>query len=447
MERQVTKLKKGEIKVTAQSNERHFRQQIAQGVSGTHLGLWLLVPFLLKLEVWQLLEDWLGKDPLDLRMGLQLVNEAALCTNRLRAKNTFCHQGFALSNGLSFLPTDKQIHLLCNPLSIQQSQALQLALARQRFECKHYHSPYILAIDPHRIPTASKRIMAKKKKKPEQAAQKMVQTFFCNDAITGQPLCSAIGSSGVPCTKAGLELLGLLDQLPLDSAMLLADTEHFTLELLSAIKGHPRFDILLPAPNTARIQSMLPQLDYREHWPGYAIGSGNFKFAESDQTFHLIAQRTGLKKEDLLFKPFISTFPENDFTQINQQYPKRWTIEEFFNFDGPMRWDRASTLNLNIQYAKQTAALIAQAACFELKSLLPQPFSQWTALHTAETCFLGLDGNLKVVGDTIKITFYNVPKELNLHQYFSNLPAKLRQQGINPNVPWLYGFKIDFVFR
>ncbi len=111
-----------------------------------------------------------------------------------------------------------------------------------------------------------------------------------------------------------------------------------------------------------------------------------------------------------------------------------------------MAWTRASTWNLNIRYAKQSAGLLAQAACFELKKLLPQPLSQWTAKHTAQSIFLNMDANLKVKDDTIIITFYNAPNSLQLQKHFSNLPAKLAQQGINPKIPWLFNFKLDFRF-
>jgi Transposase DDE domain len=395
VERQLTKRKAEKIKVNAASNERFFRRQLAQGLNGTHLGLWLLSPFYLKLGAWDLLQSWLGADPIQMRMGLQMVQEAALCSNRLRPKNTLCHQGFALANGLSFLATDKQIHLLSNEITIAQSRGFQQCLAKKRLHLGHYGSATILAFDPHRIPTYSRRIMPKKKKKPEMKTQKMLQTFFCNDALSGQPLGFTIASPGVSCTKASIELVEWLEKIPISSALLLADTEHYTVELLTLIKEHPRFDIIVPAPDHQRIRSLYDQLDFQEHWPGYALATTDFRFIDSDQSFLLIVQRTGLKQEDLHFKPFVSTSDLEAFVQVNQYFPKRWTIEEFFNFDGSMAWSRASTFNLNIRYAKQSAALLAQAACFEFKKLLPKPFKQWTAEHFAiprlrDFCSIGM---------------------------------------------------------
>ena len=112
-----------------------------------------------------------------------------------------------------------------------------------------------------------------------------------------------------------------------------------------------------------------------------------------------------------------------------------------------MAWNRASTLHLNIRFARQSAALIAQAACFELRQVLPNPYKTWTAKHLAQTIFLGFDGDVKVSKDTIIITFYNVPDKLGLRKHFENLPDKLLQQGIDPKVPWLYDFMVDFRFK
>lgn len=444
---QVSKRRKVSIRMTCSTNERRLRQQLAQRISGTHLGLMLLLPFHLKLGTWPLLQQYFGtnSDDLACRMALQMVNEAAICTHRIRAKNTLCNQGFSIVNGLCFLPTDEQIHQLSYGQTIQQSLDLQLALARRRKLLNHYNSANILALDPHRIVTHSGRIMPQKKKKPKAKSAKMMQTFFCNDALSGQPFGFGIASPGRSCTKASMQLINFLDNIGLDSALLLADTEHYTVELLSAMLVHPNFNIIVPAPKSKRIRNQYQQLDFQQHWPGYAIACSPFQFKGCQHTFQLIVQRTGLTH--FFYKPFISTSQQDAFLQINQLYPQRWSIEDFFNFEGHMGWNRAATMNLNVRFAKQTAALLAQAACFELKQILPQPFKQWTAPHMAKSIFLDFDGDLKVSDDTILITFYGVPQHLKLHEYFTNLPQRLIRSGINPKVPWLFDFKVDFVFK
>ncbi len=56
-------------------------------------------------------------------------------------------------------------------------------------------------------------------------------------------------------------------------------------------------------------------------------------------------------------------------------------------------------------------------------------------------------GYLKVRNDTIIVTLYNVPDELNLRRYYENLPEKLEKECIDPRVPWMYNFKLDFRFK
>ena len=45
------------------------------------------------------------------------------------------------------------------------------------------------------------------------------------------------------------------------------------------------------------------------------------------------------------------------------------------------------------------------------------------------------------------VTFYNAPNAHHLRQHDEGLPQKLTGQNINPQVPWLYNFKLDFRFR
>jgi len=52
-------------------------------------------------------------------------------------------------------------------------------------------------------------------------------------------------------------------------------------------------------------------------------------------------------------------------------FPKRWNIEEFFNCEADLGWNRASTLNLNIRLGKLSLALLAQAASYQLRKNLP----------------------------------------------------------------------------
>jgi len=49
--------------------------------------------------------------------------------------------------------------------------------------------------------------------------------------------------------------------------------------------------------------------------------------------------------------------------------------------------------------------------------------------------------------DTIVITYYNAPNVERLREHYEGLPGRLQSEHIDPQVPWLYGFKLDFRFR
>jgi len=56
-------------------------------------------------------------------------------------------------------------------------------------------------------------------------------------------------------------------------------------------------------------------------------------------------------------------------------------------------------------------------------------------------------GRLLVIDDTILVTFYNAPNTEQLRLHYENLPDKLEKEGVEPRIPWFYGFKLDFRFK
>ena len=380
------------------------------------------------------------------RMSLQMVHESALCVNGVRKRQNMCHQGFELLNGLSFICSDKEIHQLLNQHTVDESIQMQINLGKLRQANDHYKGD-LLAIDPHNIIAYSQREMVMKKDRPTNPSQKVLQTFFCIDSQTGQPLCCMLGSSGQVITNATIDLLKMVNMIINQPTLLLADTGHFTSNFLSFVKHEELFEIIMPAPNTQKVYTILKEMDYERKWAGYAVGDKDYFFDNNKDRFYLLGQRSGEVCRDYKYKGFISTSKEDYLKMISQDYPERWTIEEFFNFESAMGWNRASTLNLNVRYGKMSLALIAQAASYQFRKKLPKPYRQWTADTLADSIFRGIDGDIKVVDDTIIVTFYNAPEMYNLRNNYVNLPQKLSHEGINPKIPWLFDFKLDFRFK
>jgi len=439
-----------------QSIERDVRQLLANKVSGNMVGIWLLIPEYLRLGAWDLLKTWscMPDEQVQTRLALQLVNESALCVNGIRQKRTVSQKGFELANGLSFVATDVAIHDLLDSHCVAEAQRLQIALGKIRQTFGHFRGK-ILAIDPHRIKSYSKRQMVRRKKdNADPKPNKMAQTFFCLDADTKQPVCFTTASSARTVTQATPELLNLTaDILKFreQKSLVMADTEHYTTELFDWISSKNQFDLLVPMPYNSSVKKSIgtiPDGAFKRHWAGYATTSCCYQMLDSSYgPYCQFIQRKGETEEDYDFKAFLCTSDRDELEDLSVSYPKRWHIEEFFNNEQALGWNRAGTMNINIQYGKMTMALLAQAAIFMMRQRIGDPVAQWDSEHIAKDFFKGLEGDIRVKHDTIIVTYYNVPNPELMKSNYENLPDKLSSEGIQPTIPWLYDFKLDFQFK
>ena len=204
----------------------------------------------------------------------------------------------------------------------------------------------------------------------------MIQTFFALDTESGQPIGCGIGSPGANTTRATIDLLNMT-KLVNKNALILADKEHFTEHLTRSIDQNSSFEFLVPAISTERIQKIERSQTYQRKWAGYAVAETMFNFAGHKEKYRLISQREGESTKDYKYKSFLTLSNKPTTQLLTEMYHKRWSIEEFFNFDGAMGFDRASTFNLNIRYRKMSLALLAQAATYQLRKKLPKPYNRW----------------------------------------------------------------------
>lgn len=419
------------------------------------MGIWLLVPEYLRLGTWDLLQGWTEKpgETVEPRLALQLVNEAALCTAGVRQGRSLSQKGFELANGLPFIATDNAIHQLLNAHTVADAQNVQRAFGQIRKVSGHY-AGHLLAIDPHHMRSYTKRQTRRHRHNQNERAVKTVQTFFCIDADTHQPLGFTIGSSAKTASQGTKELLELANSIlqpEQGQTLVLADKEHCCGDIFEFIANKTSLELLTAMPNTKqRRQKMqrIPADTFTEHWVGLATATRPYHFTKHpDLGLHQIIQRCGENKEQYLFNSFLCTGTRDEVQTLIKDYPDRWHVEEFFNANQELGWKRAGTLNLNIRYGQGTMALLAQGAIHQLRQRLGKPQSDWDAAHLAKDIFNGLDGDIRVANDTITVTFYNAPNTDQLRQHYENLPQKLTKEGVDPRVPWLYNFKLDFRFK
>jgi len=386
-------------------------------------------------------------------VALQLVHEAALCVTGVRPQRTLSQKGFAWLNGLPFVVSDRAVHQLLGAHTIAEAQTLQVALGLLRRASGHCCGT-LLAIDPHRVRSDSKRQMRRHRKDNDAKPTKVAQTFFVLDADTHQPVCFTTATASRTVAQATPELLDLARTILKPDAhgtFVVADTEHLTAALFDDVHQRTGFALLVPMAMHAslckRLEAIPPE-QFTPQWAGYATTKQPYTPVKSQSgPFYQLIQRLGERPEDWQFKAFLATTDCDEAEALSRAYPKRWHIEEFFNANQALGWKRAGTQNLHIRYGQMTMALIAQTVVHQLRSRLGEPIAGWDASHLAQSFFQGLDGDIRVTDDTIIVTYYDAPNVERLREHYENLPEKLLAQNVNPRIPWLYDFKLDFRFR
>jgi hypothetical protein len=234
-------------------------------------------------------------------------------------------------------------------------------------------------------------------------------------------------------------------------ALVLADCEHFTVDLLKQVRQDGRFHLLAPMPQQPyfrkRLQAIRPE-QFTPQWAGYATAKVPYDPLHDEQPpLTMMVQRFGEKADQFTWNAFVCTADRPELATLTQDFPKRWHIEEFFNTHQAMGWQRAGTQNLHIRYGRMSLALIAQAATHQLRQHLDETTAAWDAKHLAADLLAGMEGDIRVRDDTIVVTYYNAPMSDQLRAHYEGMPARLAAENIDPHIPWLYDLKLDFRFR
>lgn len=439
------------------SLERGVRQMLADKVSGNLAGIWLLLAEHLRLGTWDLLCGWTGQPTprVEPRLAMQLVHEAAICLTGVRAHRTLQQRGgFELANPGApgpFVATDAAIHELLAEHTVADSTRRQVALGKIRRSLGHFQGK-LLAIDPHRVPSYSKRRMRPRAEKGTSRPIKMAQTFWALDADTHQPVCLTTATTARTVVDATPELMDLANNIlqPMPGqTLVIADAEHFSGELVDDVHQRTGFDVLVPIPNQPAYRRSFQAIAadaFTPRWAGFATAKLPFKMGHGG-TYYQYVERSGERPAEWHYKGFLSTKDGNEVDALTRDFPQRWHVEEFFNANQALGWKRAGTTNLHIRYGQMTMALIAQAAIHQLRTRLGEPFTNWDASHLAKDLFFRMDGDVRVTHHTIIVTYYNAPNADRLRVHYEDLPKKLAAEGIRPEVPWLYHYKLDFRFR
>ena len=430
-----------------------MRDILARKACGSLFGLWLLIAEFRILGTWERLVRWTRKphDAVEPRLALQLVNEAALCSTGIRARQRMCNKGFELANGLPWVATDTAIHDLLDAHSAHDACAYQVELGRIRRACGHLPLR-LVAIDPHRVRSSTIRRMVKAVPSPGAPPTSIANLFFAIDAESKQPVAFTLHTSDQTTSQATPGLVQLIHDIAPDAFVrTVADAEHCTHSLVSHFAADPNASLLTPLPVTKamlRFCRAIPDTDFVHVCAGFAYATAFYSSHVFD-SLRVLVQRIGMHPDDFSFKPFALSDDPGDrpLSLLVSDFPDRWHIEEFFRNDGHIAWDRAATHNINIRFNHMALALDAQAALHQFRQRIPSPFSSWTAPALAHDLLAALDGDVRVCRDTILVTFYNAPFDSSTADFYRHLPSALERINVDPRIPWLFDFKLAFRFK
>lgn len=145
----------------------------------------------------------------------------------------------------------------------------------------------------------------------------------------------------------------ILAPLSTEKPLVAADAEHYAVELVDHVHVETPFDLITPMPNRKSDQKrrqQIPPEQFTRHWAGYATAVLPFTPHHSrGGPYYELVQRHAERPDEWYFSGFFSTTDRDPVHALTSDYPNRWHIEEFFNFEQSLGWRRAGTMNLNIR--------------------------------------------------------------------------------------------------
>src|SRR5258708_25948940 len=221
---------------------------------------------------------------------------------------------------------------------MEQAQQLQIRLGQLRRASGAFPAQ-VLALDPHRQISYSKRDMVERRPAANQPASKQAQSFFLLDAKTCQPLCLTHASSAQTIPTATAQLLqmpqAILGSTGQSAPLIVADLAHFTTELIDLVRRDTPFDLLVPLRSTQNLhqhyRKIAPERFVRR-WAGFATTTETFKPVGStlSQPCYRYVQRTGEDPDNYHFKGFACTAQRAEVPALTSDFPDSCHIDEFF---------------------------------------------------------------------------------------------------------------------
>ena len=228
--------------------------------------------------------------------------------------------------------------------------------------------------------------------------------------------------------------------------------EHYTTELFDHVRRNTPFDLLVPMKNDRPLRRQLLALDpeqFTRRWAGIRHDQAilpRCRMARKKPYFQF-AQRTGETPREYRFGAFLSTTDRDEVETLTLDYPKRWHVEEFFNAASSLGLEPRGNIESQHPLRPDDDGLDRSGRAPPVAPSPGRAVFRLGRCSPGQVALGGLEGDVRVCDDTIIVTYYNAPDAGQLRQHYEGLPDRLQSEHIDPHIPWLYGFKLDFRFR
>lgn len=430
---------------------KNLLELLTAGVDTYFGGLFLLIPFLLQIKVWDLagmLWPFKGKGSKGLtptQVFLALFFTALGGLKNLNRVRNIQDTGLFLAAGLPKVPSAATLHRYLDSLNEKCLPGVKLKTARLLKRIGLIRGR-IINIDIHASEYFGKQALPKGRHGTKRKAVKCWCTMVAHDQDTNNPILH----------ETYLRHLNPFEVLPgfiarIRSVVggapwftLVFDREFFKVEFFAQLTRMPKTKFITLAKNYKTVVEQLeavPESAFKKLCEGKELAATYLHVTDCPARLRLIL----IKLLDT--GKLIGIITNDEKTQPDMlvlRYARRWRIENFFK-------DVNALLKLDhlpgIRQPKIDGMFYIKFLVFSMFNYLRQQLGGQFASMNIESMFESLfhkKARLKIENDCLVVRFSYFKGQETIVERYRYLNEKLRYQNIDPRVPWLESLKLEF---
>lgn len=437
------------IEVTRQSIQTNLEALLKKGFTTTHAGGFFFIPYLMELDLYNALGQLSAPKTTGIpneRVALQLIFEPLFGYKKgIRTVDPVSQTDFGVLSGLPFICSPATEYRFLAESTTERSESFQKHQAKRLLNL-NYITGNILNMDGHSIKLFSRKGMKNSYLSKDQAYGKAIRTFYTQDQATNKPLFAKAAYSGTTVAQVTPQLVEANKEILGKSFLCVCDKEWFIGKLLDQLDQIHGVQVLLPLKRTAkRLQEM------------EAIPFEKFKYRYENQPIaKLVTDIDGFTGKMNLFvkrnddDTFFALITNKKYLQPPESmeiFRKRWNIENFFNENTFLGLDRLPSLELNAIQTALTLKMVSYHIVDNFRINLPDHFSKMKPESIYENFIQNVQGKVQIKKDKLQVDIYGFKHQAVVAPLFRNLEQKLINKEVDPRIPWLNNYALNFSFK